>query len=62
LDVQNWDFHWQSFWQYSTPIQVQGGDTIRVTCGYDTTGRVKPTYSGEGTEDEMCIGFFYATW
>jgi hypothetical protein len=62
LDVQNWDFHWQSFWQYDTPIQVQGGDTIRITCGYDTTGRVKPTYSGEGTEDEMCIGFFYATW
>jgi hypothetical protein len=62
LDVQNWDFHWQSFWQYETPIQVQGGDKITITCGYDTRGRTKTTYTGEGTEDEMCIGFFYATW
>jgi len=61
LDVSNWDFHWQSFAMYENPPTVQGGDTIRITCGYDTTGRDKVTTSGEGTEDEMCIAFFYVT-
>jgi len=61
LDVGNWDFHWQSFSMYDKPLTVQGGDTIRITCGYDTTGRDNVTVSGEGTEDEMCIGFFYVT-
>ena len=62
LEVRDWNFHWRAFWQYDNPIKVSGGDTITITCGYDTTGRVKPTYLGEGTEDEMCIGFFYVTW
>ncbi|HVK69769.1 MAG TPA: hypothetical protein VM694_35165 [Polyangium sp.] len=61
LDVGNWDFHWQSFSMYETPPKVQGGDTIRITCGYDTTGRDTVTKQGEGTEDEMCIAFFYVT-
>ncbi len=61
LDVGNWDFHWQAFSMYETPPKVQGGDTLRLTCGYDTTGRDTVTTQGEGTEDEMCIAFFYVT-
>lgn len=61
VDVGNWDFHWQSFNFYETPLTLNGGDTVRITCGYDTTGRSTPTTAGEGTEDEMCISFFYVT-
>ncbi len=61
LDVGNWDFHWQSFNMYETPITVNGGDKVQITCGYDTMGRTAVTTSGEGTENEMCIGFFYVT-
>lgn len=61
LDVGNWDFHWQSFNMYEKPLTVNGGDPVKITCGYDTMGRTTATTSGEGTEDEMCIGFFYVT-
>lgn len=61
LDVGNWDFHWQSFNMYENPLTVNGGDMVTITCGYDTMGRSAVTTSGEGTENEMCIGFFYIT-
>ncbi len=61
VDVGNWDFHWQSFNMYETPLTVNGGDQIKITCGYDTLGRSIVTTGGESTEDEMCIGFFYVT-
>ncbi|WP_170319733.1 hypothetical protein [Polyangium spumosum] len=61
VEVSNWDFHWQSFSMYETPPKVKGGSTTRITCGYDTTGRDTVTTQGEGTEDEMCIAFFYIT-
>jgi Copper type II ascorbate-dependent monooxygenase, C-terminal domain/Copper type II ascorbate-dependent monooxygenase, N-terminal domain len=61
LDVGNWDFHWQSFNMFTKPLTVQGGDTVTITCGYNTMGRSTVTTSGESTEDEMCMGFFYVT-
>lgn len=61
LDVGNWDFHWQSFNMFEKPLTVQGGDSISITCGYNTMGRSTATTGGEGTEDEMCMGFFYIT-
>jgi len=61
LNVNNWDFHWQSFSMYDTPPTVSGGDIMRITCGYDTSGRTTVTTNGEGTENEMCIAFFYVT-
>ncbi|AKT40931.1 hypothetical protein [Chondromyces crocatus] len=59
--VTNWNFHWQSNSFYTTPIRVRGGDTLKITCGFDTTRRTEPTTWGEGTEDEMCIAFLYMT-
>lgn len=57
--VNRWDFHWQGFSLFTDPLTVQGGDTVRITCGFDTTSRNTTTTWGEGTEDEMCIAFFY---
>jgi len=49
-----------------TPVDVNPGDTVRVTCTHDATLRQKlpelnklpPRYVvwGDGTSDEMCLG------
>jgi hypothetical protein len=61
VDVDRWDFEWQNAWFYEAPIEVAGGDRIRITCGYDTRERSDVTRWGEGTEDEMCLSYFYVT-
>lgn len=62
INVPRWDFHWQQGFIYDDgPITVLGGDTIRVTCSYDTTDRPQPVTWGEGTQDEMCLSFLYTT-
>jgi hypothetical protein len=51
---------------------VTPDDTIRLRCRYDNTAARQPVIDGvpqaprdvrwgEGTFDEMCINFFYAT-
>ncbi|MDC0720435.1 monooxygenase [Nannocystis bainbridge] len=59
--VNRYQFHWQRFAFYDRPVRVFGGDTLRITCTYDTTSRDTTTQWGFGTDDEMCIGFFYIT-
>jgi len=59
--VSNWDFHWQGFAHYTKPLTVKQGDEMRITCTYDTLSRNTATTWGQGTNDEMCIAFFYMT-
>lgn len=59
--VNRYQFHWQRFAFYEQPLHVLAGDTLRITCTYDTTSRDTTTRWGFGTDDEMCIGFFYIT-
>ena len=54
-------FHWQGFSHYTKPITLMGGDSMRITCSYDTMDRDTVTTWGEGTYDEMCIAFFFMT-
>lgn len=61
IDVERWDFNWQQAYFYSTPMQVSGGDVVTLDCQYDTSSRDVMTTFGEGTEDEMCLAFFYVT-
>ncbi len=61
VDVPRWDFHWHAFAMYSEPIEMRGGDTLRLTCGYDTSGETDTTVYGEGTHDEMCVNWMYIT-
>jgi len=57
-----WDFDWQQFFNYGDgPVDIQFGDKVRITCGYDTTGRTDTVTWGEGTLDEMCLTFLYTT-
>jgi hypothetical protein len=67
LDIPSWHFHWQGSYQLVDPIAVRAEDELTVRCVYDNTaerraheGVTSPVVDvrwGEGTEDEMCIGY-----
>lgn len=59
VDVPRWDFNWQLAYFYETPVEISSADSLRITCSYDTRGRSGTVTWGEGTEDEMCLNFFY---
>ena len=59
LDVPKWDFDGQQFYFYTTPLLVEVGDRVNLTCTYDTTTRTATVTWGEGTDDEMCLAGFY---
>jgi hypothetical protein len=71
LDVPNFDFDHQRLQPMPAPVDVNPGDTVRVTCTHDATLRQKlpqlsqlpPRYVvwGDGTTDEMCLGLLTAT-
>lgn len=72
LDVPQWDFHWQGSYGFAQPKQVLQGDKLKITCHWDNSAANQPEVDGvtpppkdlnwgEGTGDEMCIGFLYIT-
>jgi hypothetical protein len=71
LDVPDFNFDYQRLTPLPTPVDVNPGDTVRVTCTHDATLRQKlpqlnklpPRYVvwGDGTSDEMCLGLLTAT-
>jgi hypothetical protein len=61
VDVDRWDFHWQNSWWYDRPLALKDVSALSIRCGYDTRGRDEVVTWGEGTEDEMCISYFYVT-
>jgi len=60
VDIPRWDFHWQTQYFRKTPVQLPSGSKLSINCTWDN-----PTAStvrwGEGTSDEMCFAFVYAT-
>lgn len=60
-DVPRWDFQWQQLFLYEEPVRVTPADVLHVSCTYDTTPRTETIRWGEGTQDEMCLVFAYAT-
>jgi len=61
-DVPRWDFNWQQGYFYEgAPRIAGGGDTLRITCTYDTSAEAQPITWGEGTDDEMCLAFLYVS-
>lgn len=44
--------------RFNPPVEMQGGDTIRASCIYDSSARTKPTPIGMApSRDEMCQVF-----
>lgn len=71
LDQPAYNFDDQSAQVLPQPVQLNAGDTVRVTCTHDATLRsklpqletLKPRYVvwGAGTSDEMCLAILTAT-
>jgi hypothetical protein len=65
IRIDNWDFNWQNVYTFAEPVRLPVGSTIRVTCTFDNSENnprnpnspLQAVRWGEGTEDEMCIGF-----
>jgi hypothetical protein len=71
LDQPRYNFDDQSEQVLPEPVQINAGDTVRVTCTHDATLRsklpqlktLKPRYVvwGDGTSDEMCLAILTVT-
>ncbi len=60
VDIQRWDFHWQTQYFRKTAVQLSRTDGIKMSCTWDNPTSSNITW-GEGTSDEMCFAFLYAT-
>jgi hypothetical protein len=72
LQIDDWDFHWQDSYRLKRPIVVEPTDVLSIECHFDNSGARQPLVGGvalpvsdvnwgETTQDEMCLGLFYAT-
>ena len=71
LDVPSFDFDDQKLRPLPTPVELNPGETLRVTCTHDATlrrqlpalSKLPPRYVvwGDGSSDEMCLGLLTAT-
>jgi hypothetical protein len=62
LELPRWDFHWQGMYLLDKPQRVEATDNLRIECHWDNSApKAQALNWGEGTEDEMCIGFLLAT-
>ena len=60
VDVPSWDFNWQQLYQFTTPLALKPGVRLRLSCTWDNPSD-KVVRWGEGTDDEMCLNYFYLT-
>lgn len=51
----HYDFNLQQYSWLPKPRVFKRGDTVVVTCTYNTTGRTVVTVGGESTSQEMCL-------
>ena len=69
IRIADWDFDWQNNYWFERPIDLPKGSTLRVVAHFDnSTGNPHNPKNppvdvkwGEGTTDEMCIGFLAMT-
>ena len=65
LDVPNYDFNWQLFYQFADPLRVEPGDMLRGRAWFDNSAgnpnNPDPSAAvsyGEQSFEEMMFGFF----
>lgn len=69
IDIPEWDFHWQGFYEFRNPIKIPAGSTLRSTATYDNTGNnpnnpnnpPQLVTAGEATDDEMMLVYLSYT-
>ncbi len=60
VDIQRWDFHWQTQYFRKTAFNMSRTNSLKLSCTWDNPTAANVTW-GEGTSDEMCFAFIYAT-
>ncbi len=60
VDIPKWDFHWQQQYFFDQPQLVKKNTKVTLTCTWDNPTS-KYVQWGEGTSDEMCLAYLYAT-
>ncbi|MFM7710500.1 MAG: T9SS type A sorting domain-containing protein, partial [Ferruginibacter sp.] len=66
VDIPEWDFHWQGFYQFQKPILIPAGSVLYGEATYDNTSAnshnpnfpPQDVQQGEGTDDEMMLIYF----
>jgi hypothetical protein len=53
-NFDHWSFYRQRLFEYTSPLRIDAGDSIRVSCVYNTQSRSRPTPMGDGIDDEQC--------
>jgi len=69
IDIPNWDFHWQGFYDYRQPIKIPAGSMLYGTATFDNTtanpnnpnNPPQTVTQGEATTDEMMLIYFSYT-
>jgi hypothetical protein len=54
-NFDHWSFYRQQLFEYQSPLQIEAGDTIRISCVYNTQSRAITTVEGETIADEECL-------
>ncbi|GAB4458219.1 MAG: thioredoxin family protein [Armatimonadaceae bacterium] len=65
VKINDWDFRWQDNYSFQKPMQIPKGSKVTLRARYDNSTNnprnphnpPQPVKWGEGTNDEMCIGF-----
>lgn len=65
VKISDWDFGWQNTYYFREPVDLPKGSVLNVEAHYDNSASNPrnpnhppvPVQWGEGTKDEMCIGF-----
>ena len=72
VDFPTYDFNWQRNYGFAEPVMLYKEDKVHIECRWDNTPgnqawvdqeQLEPQDQswGDGTTDEMCVAFFYAT-
>ena len=70
FEIRDWDFDWQSYYVFETPVTLLPGDELRLQCSFDNSSANQPFVNGlprdsvdvlwgEGSDDEMCTVSMY---
>jgi len=69
VQINNWDFRWQNFYTFKTPLHLPAGSRVRLEARFDNSSGnprnpsnpPKLVKFGVGTNDEMCVLWLFYT-
>jgi hypothetical protein len=53
-NFDHWSFYRQRLFEYTSPLRIEMGDSVRISCVYNTQSRSQPTAMGDEIDDEQC--------